>query len=261
MGDVKYLRNGSAVEVEAEIDGKFLVRKVFQNHDYDEGDEEYFTSDTLSLVDKIFDNAPTEMLDKNIADLEGIIATLRIERDELGAKLNADKKAYESQLKKFASNAALQKIVDFMEGKITHYVKNEYGYDILTAEEALKYVDGTRERGLKLITLFGMEKDNYAWRVNEYGDGSGGWTTLIPCSSYEEACSCLQNIFNALPLRQWGYVKEIECARKFGLTFPQPLIDHTNEMVLKGIKSAIEKSKATTQEYEKTLSDHLAQQA
>jgi hypothetical protein len=61
--------------------------------------------------------------------------------------------------------------------------------------------------------LFGCRKDrtryeqegrkfNLDYRINQYRDGSGSWTTIYPCKSYEEAVSKLDEFISNMPDKQ-----------------------------------------------------------
>jgi len=54
---------------------------------------------------------------------------------------------------------------------------------------------GRREKDMKLLSLFGSSGGDLTWQINRYRDGSGGWTEMTPCLSYEEAINVARQLF------------------------------------------------------------------
>ncbi len=188
-----------------------------------------------SIIEQVFAAPPSDKFDKVIAErraeLESIqqqIRTSQKEWDELRA--GRDKLA----VRLAQENIALQRIADFLDEKITHYVKNSYGtVTILTLAEAVCESERmNRHPKLKLLTLFGDSKGNLEWNLNWYKDGSGSNETVHPCCSLEEAKAVAQSHVDDI-LSRWQNSCQVQSALKaaqqYGLAFPQEAIERLRD--------------------------------
>ena len=74
LDNVKYLLNGTAVQLFKTIKEGFLVKNIFE---YNRGDEmEIMVDENIYFVDKVFDLAPTSIQDQRIFTLDKKISEL-----------------------------------------------------------------------------------------------------------------------------------------------------------------------------------------
>ena len=120
--------------------------------------------------------------------LEADISKAREELTTIRREHREEAEAFEAKSSRLKNLApALERIEDFIDGRITHVVERAYASgdpEIRTLDETLK--GNGYHSGPKLVSLFG-DSDGLLWRVNRYRNGSGSWTDIIPCRSPEEA--------------------------------------------------------------------------
>jgi len=190
---VKYLANGQEVEIVEKTSRGILVNKLYYT-----GEDEYI-DDMPIFVNKVFDKPPTEKIAESINKLLSEKKELTQQISHLNEKLTAEEEHYKAREKKFDQYEALQTIDDFLENKITHVVyTRDYEKKILTLNELKsKYGEDTlRLIGLSGKILNGWHENTIEWHVNQYSDGSGSNSPIIPCTSYEQALAVLINIIN-----------------------------------------------------------------
>jgi len=102
------------------------------------------------------------------------------------AEIQKDEK---SRFLKYKQYKQLKTLDKFLDGKITHYAILDYRPEIIDSKEAKsEYGDGA----LRLLVLYGKSNGDLTWKLNRYYDGSGSYTEVIPCISYEEALEEMQ---------------------------------------------------------------------
>jgi len=217
--ELKYLANGNAVYLVEELkNGQFLVSDIF----LDEYGEETL-SDGMHIVDYIYDVPPVRLYSKDIADLNNSISRLKDEEESLRYSISSLNEKEKSVLNKLKNFDKLQYLLDFIDGKITHYVFIRWG-----SVEIVEYKNTGSDysRDMRLLSLFGSTKGDIAWRLNQYSDGSGGNTEVIPCLSYEMALSEAQKVIDKFVSEKTNYRHDtIEAAKKYNLNISQEYID------------------------------------
>lgn len=175
----------------------WMVHPFYEAH---EGEDTYTERGPLTHWPKVYAEPPVEVKNQTIIELDAKIAEKREELRVMGStryQIQIHEKEDKKRLEKLAMrSAALTRLEDFLDGKITHYVKtetwdsqNEIGrkWDITEVEKERCGDDGY-DRRLKLLTLFGSSDGNLEYRLNRYSDGSGSSSNLVyPCCSLEEA--------------------------------------------------------------------------
>ena len=185
MSERKYLVSGQQVEIERRLDEGFLVRKIFVVESMEFDDEEY-PSEEVFLVDKVFNKAPTEKLGKSVTELKEQIAELHLTKNNITKELAVFQSEEKSRLDKIKQHKQLDRLEDFIDGKITHYVLHRYTPEIVALEDTK--AEYARKCGaLRLLVLFGESNGQLNWQLNRYADGSGDMIDAVPCCSYEEA--------------------------------------------------------------------------
>lgn len=220
--ELKYLANGNAVYLIEELkNGQFLVSDVF----LDEYGEEtnYNTFSGLYAVDYIYDTAPVKLYSKDIVDLNNSISKLKDEERDIKNRISSLNEKEKYVLDKLKNFDKLQYLLDFIDGKITHYVFIRWG-NIEIVEYKNSMSDYSHD--MKLLSLFGNTKGDIAWRLNQYSDGSGCNTEVIPCLSYEMALEEAQKVVDKFVAEKTNYRKDIiESAKKYNLSIPEEYIE------------------------------------
>lgn len=188
--DIKYLADGRVVRVLAQPAPDRIVVEIGRVYDEDDPDAELFFNGT-EVVDRVYDKAPSEAISREILDLTKELNSLMDSVSELRAVEAATRKRVDA-LKIYSQ---LERVEDFLAGKITHYVKWE-GY-LFDADAPVPFVSAVTEERcasdkgsrapLKLLVLNGTPECTLEWKLNHYSDGSGSSYHCIPCCSLEEA--------------------------------------------------------------------------
>ncbi len=153
----------------------------------EEGDE--VIDYEIRAVDKVHADEPVRKLQSEVYALQKQITEKRAELREVEA-LAA--KVEETKQRLTVTHASLQRLDDYLAGRITHVVVGEKlgradrVRNIQIREWSTEAKDRYDGSGIALLSLFGTPKGE-KWRLNDYKDGSGSWRTVIPCLSLEEA--------------------------------------------------------------------------
>lgn len=217
--------------------GRLLVSQMLLVEHYD-GEDEEFPSETgkIFAVSELFAKAPVSAID---ADIAARRATL----DDLTARINAAhsqvytaERETKQQMEKLAKFPRLARLFDYLDGKITHFVVSDYQHAALikTWDEFAIYREDGRDKGVKLLTLFGDSKGNTEWRLNHYNDGSGNNKVCQPCTSEEEAKRVVGEWLEAAwlefkPSHPWFLNGAINSADTYGFPVPQHIRDAAAE--------------------------------
>lgn len=222
--NLAYLENGVEVEVLQRTEHGVIVCRLYSS---DSEDEEPYAGDP-QLVGRVFDTPPTERKAERVQELEERKLQLLRDVDEKQRELNGLEVGEKRLAALAAKDAALGRVCNFIDGKITHYLLSEWnGYKILeaAADGSLPYLsEYGREEGTKLLTLFGQSGGTFAWKLNRYSDGSGSAITCEPFGSLEAAKARLQEAID-----DYGTVsgsdrqRLITAAQEHGLNIPPDL--------------------------------------
>jgi|GEM_PF-7124021 len=123
-------------------------------------------------------------------DLEKRAEDARQTLNDLTSKIRGAETSLAAALAKTTAIPALSRIQDFIDGKVTHFVREQYdGLEIIPQSRSGKPDHyGRVPQEFKLLTLYGSSQGDLSWKIHDYNDGSGcGRYTCIPCTSYEEA--------------------------------------------------------------------------
>lgn len=189
VGRAYWLRDGREVEYLARTDdGQYVVAPVIELETYD-GRE--FSRGPAEFTSELFATAPVEKRSEEIVALEVKVRELEKRKAELFSECVNSEREVRARLDKLKKFAGLERIEDFVEGRVTHVVIENYGdtiYDVVPLDNLQQYSDSyTRKpEGIKLISLFGSTGGDLQWRSNQWRDESGTWRMIVPCSSEEE---------------------------------------------------------------------------
>lgn len=258
---VVYDIRGNAASVSLKhptLDG-YLVHPLYEYHDNEYGPSTELGD--LTHWGKVYLSPPTKKKHAEIERLDAELATRRAEMVELQStrySIQRTEKEDKARLEKLSMRSrALTRIEDFLDGKITHYVKTHHwdrrskDYSTLAIVEAHdeKCDSGESRSPLKLLTLFGSEPDNLEFYLNDYRDGSGSaWRVVFPCCSLEEAQEKAKEI--ALEqLEDWrsgdanSLSKVINNFPVCGLEIPEDAQKRWDEVQVEGLQKAFDSAK------------------
>lgn len=176
-----YTKDGQEVEVLHKIEGgRFLVAPVRETHDG------CHVQGAPMVVDAVYERAPTACFDAEVVKLKAEIEELRQQRLAIHKKLRETRLRAHKRWTKFKRLEVLQGLEDFIDGKVTHYVVGrDWRKPRIIAFTDAKCSYDKKER--KLLVLFGDSKGDLVWKLNSYSDGSGSYSTVVPCLSHQEA--------------------------------------------------------------------------
>ena len=180
-------------------------------------DECEYPSEELSVVDAVFDHAPTQKLEAIVAGLREQIKNLQHEKANLAQEIRDTEEAGRANLARYKKYDQLKTLDMFLDGKITHYVveKAWSGIEIIPFEDKAPGERWDKDK-TKLLTLFGKSDGNLEWKLSEYSDGSGTKYAVIPCVSYDEALILAQGFVNS-KMDSAPELRIIDIAKKYGL--------------------------------------------
>lgn len=257
---IKYLSNGPEVRVIQTLnDGRVLVEPIFENPN--DGDE-YSGNPFIVNEKEIFDKPPTHKKSEEVIKLNQQIEELNTKLRGLRKEVKDFETTHTERIKCLQQFKGLELLEKFVKGEITHYVEiRSYSNPKIIPFDKTEadYTDGQGVRSLKLLSLFGKATGDLEWRLSHYSDGSGSYSTVIPCVSLEEAEQIIRNWIkdtvadnldtntNSSPSR-----KIIELAKEYKYELPTEYI----ELVVKREKENYNKK---VQKLEKELADVKAQ--
>lgn len=155
-------------------------------------------------VSTVFKTAPSGLYNKEIKQAQKDLGDLQKRAIEASKTLHEAEDAKRRQTAVFARVAALQRLEDFIEGRITHVLMGNYGgLNLQTLGEAIASTEDRWSKKFKLVSLYGNSNGDLQWRVNYYSDGSGsGNVTLVPFLSRESAVEYAVGLCNRA-IKEW----------------------------------------------------------
>ena len=204
---IKYFKDGTMFRVLEEYKNTYTgTRFLYFDNGYDDATEEYFDEYPICVNKKdLYDSAPVPMIDKQVASKLEHIESLNKKIEKLNSSLReVSKKVYRknaefcSMQQDFEKNDALKRVLDFVNGGITHIVTIGWsGKPIIhTRAEYFKHDDYGRD--VKLLTLYGKSNGDITWKLNQYSDGSGCDYEVYCFKSEDDARKFCQEYFDGL---------------------------------------------------------------
>lgn len=264
-GQTVYDRSGAKYEcVEHLSHGRVLVRPILTVTTY-EGDEEEVAAEAVEMrgIAQLSAKKPVQSIDAEVADAAARLAEIKRQIRDAESDLRGQEKTILTRVEKLKAFNGLERVEEFLDGKITHFVIRKSYYneiEVKTFEELAlgKYDNGRLDGTVKLLCLFGKtdsyhaKKPSVEWRLNHYYDGSGSWTTCQPATSEEEAKAIATQwvetdfaTYLALPeaeKKPWTMDGSAKSARTLGITIPEEiakgLADHKAEALRKNVETA-----------------------
>ncbi|MCH8851117.1 MAG: hypothetical protein IID41_00530 [Planctomycetes bacterium] len=146
----------------------------------------------------LHDDPPRRKLDDQIVQLQATREDLSLQIEALRKWLASFEDSTDERMAKLKRNKSLERLDDYLAGRITHYVIFSYGPPtIIKFEDTKSEGDGMRLEKMKLLTLFGRSNGDLEWGLNRYSDGSGMNSIVIPCVSKSEAVKAATELFAA----------------------------------------------------------------
>lgn len=213
--------DGNECEVLSTFDGGVVVQYAMES----DGEPRWSQP---HIVKSVFDEPPAIRKAKQIADYDEQLAEKRKELSLLTRQIREAKAGNDALLAKLSSsNAALQHVADYIDGKITHYVtETNCEYRILTFAEAVSECETGYKRKPRLLSLFGDSEGNLQWRLNVWHDPSGSSVRCRPCMSEEHARETAKSLVLKDFTKDLGRYQIdllIQSAERFGVAVPQEL--------------------------------------
>lgn len=252
-GSYVYSRDGAKLLVrELLSDNRYLVSAMLTVEHYDDEDEEYPSpTGTVVLAGEVSVAPPVAVVDAEIAARQATLAELTDRIKSARIEVYTVEREAKQQLDKLAKFPRFDRLLDFVEGKITHFVCSDYQHAALikTWDEFAIYREDKRDKGVKLLTLFGSSNGDTEWRLNQYYDGSGSNTVCQPCTSEEEARKVVGEWLEAAWLtftsdRPWFVSGAIASAKMYGFPVPQEIQDAFEQHRLEAHQRSIAKFEA-----------------
>jgi hypothetical protein len=223
-GQTVYSEHGERAEyVTASGDGH-IVRPIVEGYD-DEYGESYDHVCDPAVWRHVFAQEPVAKFSEELKTLHEQIAAAKAERTKLE---NEDWQRQRERAEKLKRFAVLDNLEAFIDGKITHYVQREYSAPptIIAVTDAVSNENSNWRKELRLLTLGGaLTNGGLQWTLNRYSDGSGGSSTVTPCTSYEQAVEIVRAaVVQYLKADRPDHEKRqdwMELADKLGIAVPE----------------------------------------
>lgn len=227
VGEEVYDENGYAYELVQWTPHGVVARALNITND-----GESYPAKNVSIIPQLFNVAVDMKRSIAATEMEMAVESSRHKLEEISRNIKAADKAFADALAKTSAIPALSRIQDFIDGKVTHYVREQYGTIeiIKKADSGKPDYNGRVPDDFKLLTLYGSSKGDLSWKIHEYSDG-GFSLTCVPCTSYEEAISEATKIATRLfaESRPNGFanlrVQLVQSCVKLGIPVPADVIE------------------------------------
>jgi hypothetical protein len=254
-GDSAFTVDGQAVTFIAKVGDGFCVRPI-----YEDEDGEPYEDGTPIITSRLYTEPPTEQRNQQIAELDTKIQAKREELQELQVAVRVTEGEMRSRKALITQHKGLERLEDFLEGRITHFVSKSYGPpQIREFKEAVETPNEDRYASvcpLRLLSLFGGSKGDLQWKLNHYSDGSGSYTDVYPCCSLEEAKAQAKEIMDAefAKVRETGrglnYWDEYQkAAMAAGVEIPADIVAINIKETLENAQTNLSKAEAEVQKW------------
>ena len=194
MNDYKYLSDGRKVVIVGQLNSaETIVQEIFVS-----GKNEIPSGENF-VVKSLHDEPVVSWQEKRMKEIDDRYehekGRIELDLKRLRKQSSAEKKLLQGSIAaaKSAASGFPETLIKFLNGEITHVVTGQYRYEIKTLVDAVSPHD-RYDDDIKLITLFGRSKGDLEFRINGYSDGSGGSTTIIPCRSFQDAKTALEEL-------------------------------------------------------------------
>lgn len=260
VGKTYYARDGQMLELLAfTTDEQFVCAELFEVDTY-EGERQTVWCNVVFQTE-LYASPPRKLIDAEVAALREEANSLREKNAAARREVLKAEAEVAQRLKTLSAYDGLERLEDFIAGKVTHVVVENYdGAKVIPFSELQQVSEYYRKpEGIKLISLFGDTAGKLTWRVNQYKDGSGSnWSRMEPATSEDEANVILRRwivedlahaAVEAKAGRHWYALRSVKAAIDHGVPVPaeqQKLYDELVEKDRLRRIEELEKSKAKT---------------
>lgn len=249
MDNIKYTLDGRKVSVIQELPNGYLVNSIYQ--EYEDG-EEFEGNGAPYFIEKLYDSAPLEALDKKYLELSNKIAELqkqayKIHTETLNLENEKNKKI---ALFKSFNDPAINLLENILNKTVTHFVFNDYGRVKIKTEKEIRDSDYSYKLQLDFELNNGTVKYNMYTRRDSYSS-----YPLFPCKSLDEAMQI------ATDLIKEGFKDEklhwaahyIDSAKKLGVEVPTEFEQKVKSMEISNAQTRINNKLKELEELTKAL--------
>lgn len=259
-GDIVFNEHGQRFVYVAESDGDHIVRPTVETDE-----EEQWEGNPVTLR-KIFASAPRDVYDKTIQSLDTKVSELQEQRRALEEELRKSKQDETERKKRIMTNAALERIDDFLAGKMTHLAFHHWsGWTILPLKEALAYKESDYDsvpNGVRLLTLFGKTNGNLEWQLSSYSGHDNHPDAVYPFFSLEDAQAFVKGVFEQ-KWQAWrdsykGWEEASNAAHnaiRLGFGIPEDVEETIKFNMVNNKSDRVSEAKGKLQEAEKELAE------
>lgn len=230
-------RDGDDDEVESWLGAPTVLHRVLPTHDAAKAKISAKLADIQRSIEKE---------NERLSQLREETHVMRREKEQIDKQRKAD----------YAKHTALSRIDDFIAGKITHFVTENYEGVFLESLAAGLASTDKYDRDLKLLSLYGDSNGDLQWKINRYSDGSGGFNKdVYPFCSEEEALAFARKLVSdeladmvagKCPMNGAGVPAAlhiaVNSASRFGVEVPQQLLDAKRAADLKHAEAVVAKA-------------------
>lgn len=252
MENYKYTSDGKKVIIVGNLNSQEkIVQEIFVVNGQEVPSGENF------VVKSLHDALAVSWKEKEIKKMEERYKIKKEEYNELEnqyrtkAKVLKEKLLYISKACNNVSEESFELLADYIAGDIKYIVRIDYKIEIIPFEEFKEYYD---ER-LRLISFFGRDDGTFTYAIGDYGDYSGGETKFVPCKSYDEAISVVQEKLDSE--KKYSH-SDIIIAEKYDLSLDQEKLRAYKQKAIDDNKEIIAKNEeviANAKERNKSLSN------
>ena len=213
-------------------------------------------NDKPYFVDKVFDKAPTEKLDKTIAELQKQIADYTGKRNDIQKEVSELQRSRDEKIKLFKSfnDKGLNVLENILNKTLTHFVWVQYGEIYIETIKEIKECGYSYKMNL-VFELNSFGSVNMV-EYNLYCSRDRSSYKLFPCKNEDEAKEIATTLISegfSNPQLSW-HDHYISSAKKLGIAIPDEYYQKVKELKSKNILSTIEYKKKELENLEKQLS-------
>lgn len=249
-----YTPEGMSVEYVGAAPGGHLAVSVYVDGD----DQKWPEDDTPKFHRVLYAKPRTQALAAEVQELSETIKLRREELDGIERKIAECENIRRAMNKRFKQHAALKRIDDWIEGRMTHFVTvGEYGGVAIWERDALLR-DGQDRHDrseIRLVCLFGRSNGDLQWGINRYRDGSGQWTDCFPCASEEEAKEIAAQSVRKFweSGNEYRRMAATQSAQKMGLEVPAERIKEMRDREIADAQKTVKEAEERLANAQKTL--------
>jgi len=115
------------------------------------------------------------------------------------------------------------------------------------------------DKGFKLITLFGKDKNDLQWKINQYKDGSGSWKNIWLCKTLDDAKECLKKqCSDAMDInieKDRSVQKYIDNMKEYEVEVPEEYLQYQEKFDHKELLSLLKQKREKVKELQEKVDE------